>query len=158
MRAWIALKDEEEREKKEKEEDATALDIRRRRLHELETERLGLTEVCRYDTRVVTEDEEIGPQCFETNERQPADGGGSNPILVDDEPNAEPLHQTAVDPLEDLEPSKPTGHFTAADQIALIVELLRKRQREKREESDIRWEEQVLLNKRLAMMESKYKC
>lgn len=37
MRAWIAFGDEEEQEKKEKEEDAKALDVRRRRLHELET-------------------------------------------------------------------------------------------------------------------------
>jgi hypothetical protein len=37
--------------------------------------------------------------------------------------------------------------------VAPIVELLRKRQREEREEADIRREEQVLLNKRFAMME-----
>lgn len=129
------------------------MDIRRRKLHELETERLGLTEVCRYDTRVVTEDEETGPQGIETNERQPANGDGSNPILVDDEPNAESLDQTVVDPLQDLEPSMLTGQLSAADHIAPIVELLRKRQREEREESDIRREEQILLNKRLAMME-----
>lgn len=153
MRAWIAFRDEEEREKKEKEDDVKALEVRRRRLHELETERLGLTEVCRYDTRVVTEVEEIGPHGIETNEHQLADGDDSNPITIDDEPIIEPLHQTAVDPLEDLEPPKPKEQLTAADQIAPIVELLRKRQREEREESDIRREEQVLLNKRLAMME-----
>lgn len=144
----VAFRDDEEREKKEKEEDARALDIRRRRLHEFETERLGLTEVCRYETRVVTEDEEIGPQVIETNERQSIDSDGSNPILVDDE------HiQTVLDPLEDLEPPKPAEQPSAAEQIAPIVELLRKRQREEREEADIRREEQVLLNKRLAMME-----
>lgn len=153
MRAWIAFRDEEEREKKEKEDDVKALEVRRRRLHELETERLGLTEVCRYDTRVVTEDEEIGPQGIETSERQPDDGDGLNPILVDDEPDVEPLHHTVVDPLEDLEPPKSKEQPSAADRIAPIVELLRKRQREEREESDIRREEQVLLNKRLAMME-----
>lgn len=148
MRAWIAFRDEEEREKKEKEQDARALDVRRRRLHELETERLGLTVVCRYDTRVITEDEEIGPHGIETNERQYADGDDSNPILVDDEPD-----QTEIDPLEDLEPPKPSEQPSAADQIAPIVELLRKRQREEREEADIRREEQILLIKRLAMME-----
>jgi len=153
MRAWIAYRDDEQREKKEKEEDVKALDVRRRRLHELETERLGLTDVCRYETRVVTEDEEIGPQGIETNERQPADGDDSNPILLDDEPNGEPLQQTVVDPLEDLEPPKPAEQPNAADQIAPIVELLRKRQREEREEAEIRREEQILLNKRLAMME-----
>ena len=123
MRAWIAFRDEEEREKKEKEEDARALDVRRRRLHELETERLGLTEVCRYDTRVITEDEEIGPQGIETDERQYPDGDDSNPILVDDE-----LDQTELDPLEDLEPPKPSEQPGAADQIAPIGELLRQRQ------------------------------
>jgi hypothetical protein len=148
MRAWLAFRDEEEREKKEKEDDARALDVRRRRLHELETERLGLTDVCRYETRVVTEDEEIGPQGIETNERQPADGHNANPIPIDDEPD-----QTELDPLEDLESPKPIEQPNAADQIAPIVELLRKRQCEEREEADIRREEQVLLNKRLAMME-----
>jgi len=112
-----------------------------------------LTEVCRYDTRVITEDEEIGPQGIETNKRRPADGDGSNPILVGEEPNAEPLHQTAADPLEDLKPPKSNESVSTADQIAPVVELLRKRQREEREEADIRREEQVLLNKRLAMME-----
>jgi hypothetical protein len=58
-----------------------------------------------------------------------------------------------VDPLEDLEPPKSNDHPNAVDQIAPIVELLRKRQREEREETDIRREEQILLNKRLAMME-----
>lgn len=148
MRAWLAFRDEEEREKKEKEDDARALDVRRRRLHELETERLGLTDVCRYETRVVTEDEEIGPRGTGTNERQPADGDNTNPISIDDEPN-----QTVLDPLEDLEPPKPIEQPNATEQIAPIVELLRKRQREEREEADIRREEQVLLNKRLAMME-----
>jgi hypothetical protein len=148
MRAWLAFRDEEEWEKKEKEDDARALDVRRRRLHELETERLGLTDVCRYETRVVTEDEEIGPQGIELNERQPADGDNTNPISIDDEPD-----QTVLDPLEDLEPPKPIEQPNATEQIAPIVELLRKRQREEREEADIRREEQVLLNKRLAMME-----
>ena len=148
MRAWMAFRDDEERQKKEKEDDVNALDVRRRRLHELETERLGLTEVCRYDTRVVTEDEEIGLQGVETSERQSADGDGSNPILVEDEPD-----QTVLDPLEDLEPPKQNEQSNAAGQIAPILELLRKRQREEREEADIRREEQVLLNKRLALME-----
>ncbi|KAM0703104.1 hypothetical protein Q7P35_009802 [Cladosporium inversicolor] len=133
------------------------LEVRRRGLHEPETERLGLTELCRYDTRVVTEDEEIGPEGIETNERQPADGDGSNPIPIDDEPIIEPLHQTEVDPLENLEPPRPHGQPSVADEIAPIVELLRKRRREEREESDIRREEQVLLNKRLAMMEEQVK-
>lgn len=157
MRALIAFRDQEEREKKEKEDDVKALEVRRRGLHELETERLGLTELCRYDTRVVTEDEEIGPEGIETNERQPADGDGSNPIPIDDEPIIEPLHQTEVDPLENLEPPRPHGQPSVADEIAPIVELLRKRRREEREESDIRREEQVLLNKRLAMMEEQVK-
>jgi hypothetical protein len=148
MRAWLASRDEEEREKKENGNDARALDVRRRRLHELETERLGLTDVCRYETRVVTEDEEIGPQGIETNERQSADSDNSDPIAIDDEPN-----QTELDPLEDLEPPTPIEQPDGADQIAPIVELLRKRQREEREEADTTREEQVLLNKRLAMME-----
>jgi len=152
MRSWIAFRDDEERQNREKEDDIKALEVRRRRLHELETERLGLTDVCRYETRVVVEDEEIGTRGIEVNERQPADGDDSNPILLDDEPNAEPPHQTMTDPLENLEPPKPNEQPSAADQIAPIVELLRKRQLEEREEADIRREEQVLLNK-LAMME-----
>jgi uncharacterized protein YecT (DUF1311 family) len=40
MRAWLAFRDEEELAKREKEDDMRALDVRRERLHELETERL----------------------------------------------------------------------------------------------------------------------
>ena len=153
IRTWIAFRDEEERAKKEKEDDVKALDVRRRRLHELETERLGLGDVCRYETRVVTEEEEIGPLGIETSEHPPAAGDGSNPIPVDDDFGAEPPHQTEIDPLDNIGPPRPTDQPNAADQIAPIVELLRTRQLEEREEADIRREEQVLLNKRLAMME-----
>lgn len=107
-----------------------------------------LTDVCRYQTRVVTDEEEIGPQGIETNERQPADGDNTGPIPINDEPS-----ETVLGPLEDLDSPKPSEQPNAADQIAPIVDLLRKRQREEREEADIRREEQVLLNKRLAMME-----
>jgi hypothetical protein len=41
MRAWISYRNEEERTRKEKEEDLKALDVRRDRLHGLESERLG---------------------------------------------------------------------------------------------------------------------
>jgi hypothetical protein len=149
-RRRIALLEERWRANLAAEDDVKALDVRWRRLHELETERLGLSDVCRYEIRVVTEEVEIGLQGIETNERPPADGGGSNPILVDDEFGAEPSHQKELDPLDNINPTKPNEQ---SDQIAPIIELLRTRQREDREEADIRWEEQVLLNKRLAMME-----
>lgn len=154
MRAWIAFRDDEERAKKEKEEDVKALDVRRKRLHELETERLGLTDVCRYETRVVGEDEEIGPQGVEATERSPANGDCSNPIPLEEEPIAASRGQridlsSAAHP----EATNVGKQSDAPDQIAHIIELLRKRQREEREEADIRREEQILLNKRLAMME-----
>jgi len=129
------------------------LDVRRRRLHELETERLGLSDVCRCETRVVTEEEEIGPQGIETNDRPTADGDGMSPIPINDESGTESLHQMPVDPLGDPVSTKLVEQPNAADQIAPIIELLRTRQREEREEADIRREEQALLNKRLAMME-----
>lgn len=88
------------------------------------------------------------PQGIEMNERQTADGDNTSPLPIDDEPS-----ETVLDPLEDLDPPKPIEQPNAADQIATIVELLCKRQREERDEADIRREEQVLLNKRLAMME-----
>jgi hypothetical protein len=47
------------------------LDVRWRRLHELETERLGLSDVCRYEIRVVTEEVEIGLQGIETMNAHP---------------------------------------------------------------------------------------
>jgi hypothetical protein len=101
----------------------------------------------------VTEEEEIGPQGIETDEQPPADGDGSNPIPVDDDFGTEPSHQTDLDPLDNINPAKPNVRPSATDQIAPIVELFRTRQREEREEADIRREEQVLLNNRLAMME-----
>jgi uncharacterized protein YecT (DUF1311 family) len=147
MRAWIAFRDEEERAKKEKEEDQKALDVRRERLHELESERLGLTDVCRYETTVIGEEEEVGPQGVDTGDR-------ANPISLEDAANEEPQQSRPADSLyRDLEPTESNSKSRTSDPVAPIVELLRKRQREEREEADIRREEQVLLNKRLAMME-----
>jgi hypothetical protein len=133
MRTWIAFRDDEERAKKEKEDDVKALDVRRRRLHELETERLGLDDVCRYETRVLTEEEEIGPLGIETSERPPAAGDGSNPIPVDDDFGTEPPHQAELDPLSNIGVPKPNDQSNAADLLAPIVELLRTRHREERE-------------------------
>jgi hypothetical protein len=148
MRAWIAFRDEEERAKKEKEEDEKALAVRRERLHELESERLGLTDLCRYETTVVGEEEETGRQGVDTGDR-------SNPISLEGAVDEEPQQPRPVNNLyRDLEPTNISNDKTKnADPVAPIVELLRKRQREEREEADIRREEQVLLNKRLAMME-----
>ncbi|GAB7333787.1 hypothetical protein MBLNU13_g05305t1 [Cladosporium sp. NU13] len=84
---------------------------------------------------------------------QPTGGDDTNPITVDDESNVQPLDQTVVDPLENLQHPKPDEQPNAADHTTPIVELLHKRQREEREEADIRREEQVLLDKRLALME-----
>jgi hypothetical protein len=151
MRAWLAFRDEEELAKRGKEEDMRALDVRRERLHELETERLGLTEVCRYETMVGGEEEEIGPGGMEINGHEQSNGDRANPIAiehdVDEEPRQRDKPPGEMDPTDTEERSKPSY------QIAPIVELLRKRQREEKEEADIRREEQVLLNKRLAMME-----
>jgi len=148
MRAWIAFRDEEERSKREKEEDEKALAVRRERLHELESERLGLTDLCRYETTVVGEEEETGRQGVDTGDR-------SNPISLEDAVDEEPQQPRPVNNLyRDLEPTDFSNDKTKnVDPVAPIVELLRKRQREEREEADIRREEQVLLNKRLAMME-----
>ena len=148
MRAWIAFKDEEERVKREKEEDEKALAVRRERLHELESERLGLTDVCRYETTMVGEEEEAGPPGVDTGDR-------SNPISLEDAVDEEPQQPRPVNNLyRDLEPTDTSNEKAKkADPVAPIVELLRKRQREEREEADIRREEQVLLNKRLAIMQ-----
>lgn len=134
--------------KREKEEDEKALAVRRERLHELESERLGLTDVCRYETTMAGEEEETGPQGVDTGDR-------SNPILLEDAFDKEPQQPQPVNNLyRDLEPTDTSNEkVKKADPVAPIVELLRKRQREEREEADIRREEQVLLNKRLAMME-----
>jgi hypothetical protein len=147
MRAWIAFRDEEERVKREKEEDEKALEVRRERLHELESERLGLTDICRYETTVGGEEEETVAQGVDTGER-------TNPIPLEDAVNEEPRPSRPADSLyRDLEPTESNRKPANSDPVAPIVELLRKRQREEREEADIRREEQVLLNKRLAMME-----
>jgi hypothetical protein len=154
MRSSLAFRDEKELAKREKEEDMRALDVRRERLHELEAERLGLTEVCRYETMVggeEEEEEEIGPGGVEINGREQSNGDRSNPIALEDEVEEEP-RQTKKPP-GDMEPTETEERSKPSDQIAPIVELLRRRQREEREEADIRREEQVLLNKRLAMME-----
>ena len=146
MRAWIAFRDEEERVKREKEEDEKALEVRRERLHELESERLGLTDVCRYETTVGG---------VEENRLQSVDTDGrTNPISLEDAVNQEPQQSRPDDGLyRNLQPTESNGKPGNSDSVAPIVELLRKRQREEREEADIRREEQVLLNKRLAMME-----
>jgi hypothetical protein len=147
MRAWIAFRHEEERAKKEKEEDQKALDVRRERLHELESESLGLTDICRYETTVIGEEEEVGPQGVDTGDR-------ANPISLEDAVGEEPQKPRPADSLyRDLEPTVSNSKSGNSDSVAPIVELLRKRQREEREEADIRREEQALLNKRLAMME-----
>lgn len=154
MRAWIAFRDEEELAKKEKEEDMKALDVRRKRLHELETERLGLTDVCRYETMVEEEEEENGPQGVEISEHTRANGERSNSSSLEDgvdEERQQPRFHS--NPPGNLEPTDLNERSKHSDSVAPIVELLRKRQREEREEADIRREEQVLLNKRLAMME-----
>lgn len=154
MRAWIAFRDEEELAKKEKEEDMKALDVRRERLHELETERLGLTDVCRYETMVEGEEEEIGPQGVETSEHEHTNGDRSNPISLEDTVEEDPRQPPPDDhPPAQTEPTELNERSKHSDPVAPIVELLRKQQREEREEADIRREEQVLLNKRLAMME-----
>jgi hypothetical protein len=147
MRAWIAFRDEEERVKREKEEDGKALDVRRERLHELETERLGLADVCRYETMVVGEEEETEPQGVNTGDRP-------NPISFENAVDGEPQQTRPGDSLyRDLQLADSNDEPKRSDPVAPIAELLRKRQREEREEADIRREEQVLLNKRLAMME-----
>jgi hypothetical protein len=148
MRTWIAFRDEEERVKREKEEDEKALAVRRERLHELESERLGLTDVCRYETTMAGEEEETGPQGVDTGDR-------SNPISLEDAVEEELQQPRPVNNLyRDLEPADTSNEkVKKTDPVTPIVELLRKRQREEREEADIRREEQVLLNKRLAMME-----
>jgi hypothetical protein len=148
MRAWIAYRDEEERVRREKEEDEKALAVRRERLHELESERLGLTDICRYETTMVGEEEETGPQGVDTGDR-------SNPISLEDAVVEEPQQPRPVNNLyRDLEPTDISNDKAKkVDPVAPIIELLRKRQREEREEADIRREEQILLNKRLAMME-----
>jgi hypothetical protein len=151
MRSWLAFRGEEELAKREKEEDMRALDVRRERLHELETERLGLTEVCRYETMVGEEEEEIGPGGVEINGHEQSNGDRSNPIAIEHEVDEEPPQRDK--PPGDVGPADTEERSKPSDQIAPIVELLRKRQREEREEADIRREEQVILNKRLAMME-----
>lgn len=154
MRAWIDFRDDEERAKKEIEEDVKALDVRRRKLHELEIERLGQTDVCRYETTVVGEEEEIGPQGIETTVLPPTNSNTSHVDTPEDEGSAESRDRPSDFNLPvDLERSDSGKHPKATDQVAIIAELLRKRQRDEREEADIRREEQVLLNKRLAMME-----
>jgi hypothetical protein len=90
MRSWLAFRGEEELAKREKEEDMRALDVRRERLHELETERLGLTEVCRYETMVGEEEEEIGPGGVEINGHEQSNGDRSNPIAIEHEVDEEP--------------------------------------------------------------------
>lgn len=133
--------------KREKEDDEKALAVRRERLHELESERLGLTDVCRYETTVVGEEEESRPQGVDNGNR-------ANPIPLEDAAGEEPQSSRPGNSLyQDLEPMESNSKSRNSDPVAPIVELLRKRQREEREEADIRREEQVLLNKRLAMME-----
>ena len=132
---------------KREKEDEKALEVRRERLHELESERLGPTDVCRYETTVGGEGEETGAQGVDTGER-------ANPISLEGAVNEEPRPSRPADSLyRDLEPTESNGKPGNSDSVAPVVELLRKRQREEREEADIRREEQVLLNKRLAMME-----
>lgn len=75
--------------KKYKEEDSSALDERRKRLHQVETERLGLTDACNYETRVLTDEEEIatlssGSQGASSNWHAHTNGNRSNPISFDE--------------------------------------------------------------------------
>lgn len=154
MRAWIDFRDDEERAKKEIEEDVKALDVRRRRMHELEIERLGQTDVCHYETTAVGEEEEIGPQGIETTVVPQINGSIAHADSPEDGISTESRNRPNDFNLPvDLEHYESGKQPKATDQVAIIAELLRKRQRDEREEADIRREEQVLLNKRLAMME-----
>lgn len=82
MRAWIAFRDEEELAKREKEGDMKALDVRRERSHELETKQLRLIDVCRYETMIMEEEEEIGLQGVETSDHTLANGDRSHQISL----------------------------------------------------------------------------
>lgn len=123
-----------------------ALDVCRERLHELESERLGLTDVCRYETTMAGKDEE--EQTLTAGDRSnpiPREGAGHE---QPQQPRPRSGHARDPDPMNySNDKSEKSGS------VAPIVELLRKRQRKEREEADIRREEHVLLNKRLAMME-----
>jgi hypothetical protein len=100
----LLLRDEEELAKREEEDNMRTLDVRRERLHELETERLGLTEVCRYETMVGREEEEIGPGGVEINGHEQANGDRSNPISLEDAVEEEPRR-----------PNKPPGDIELMD-------------------------------------------
>lgn len=129
MRAWISSRDEEKRTIKEKEEDIKALDVRRDRLHGLESERLGLTDVCRYETTVVGEEGKMRTQGGDTSERTLADGDRSNPISLEDVVDDQP-QQSRPDnsPFLDLDGTDPSHKAGNSDPLTPILELLRKRQ------------------------------